>query len=143
VSQDPDGADARPAAAERLAGGFLVAGTTLVVVLVESFLVGLRVGGVRLPVSILIALSLHPLLTRLMLEVTRSRAAMFGPALTWALVVWLLGTHRAEGDLVITGDNWVATGLLLGGAAAFAVPLGLLLPSRPAARGSLGSNGPR
>ena len=141
MSPDPPGAGTAPGALERVIGAFLVGVATVLVTLAEGFLVGLRVGTVRVPVSIAGALVLHPLFTLLMRAATRSNVAMFGPAVIWALTVWPLTARRAEGDLIITGDGW-NIGWLLSGAAAFAVTLGLLLPSAPAARGSLGGNGP-
>ncbi len=128
------GVDGALTAIERFGGGFLVAGATLPVALVEGFLASARIGTYRLPISIGIALVFHPVLTWLMRVATRNPVAMFVPALTWASVIWPLGARRAEGDLVITGNNWVSVGLLLAGAGAFAVSLGLLLPRRASAR---------
>lgn len=143
MSEEAADRPAWPTAVERLGGGLLVAAASLLVTLVEGFLVALRVGTVRMPVSVAVALVCHPLLTVLMRAATRSKVAMIVPALIWAAVIWPLGVRRAEGDLVITGNNWVSIALLLVGATAFAMSLGLLLPGATAARGSLGGNGPR
>ncbi|MDP9241032.1 MAG: hypothetical protein M3O55_10425, partial [Actinomycetota bacterium] len=123
MSQAAAGTDSAPTAIERLIGGALVALATLLVVLVECFLVGLRVGNVHVPVSIAIAAVLHPLLTVLMGAATRSKAAMLAPLVIWVLVVWPLAAKRAEGDLIITGNNW-SLGLLAVGSLSFAITLG-------------------
>lgn len=130
MSQAVAGADRAPTAIERLIGGALVALATLLVVLVECFLVGLRIGTVHLPVSIAIAVVLHPLLTMLMWQATRSKAAMLVPLAIWILVVWPLAAKRAEGDLIITGSSW-SLGLLALGSLAFAITLGLRLGAPP------------
>ncbi|MEP6697269.1 MAG: hypothetical protein ABJA34_10365 [Pseudonocardiales bacterium] len=132
--------DRAPTAVERVSGAVLVTVATLLAVLLEGFLAELRVGTTHLPVSIAMAVLLHPLLTVLMGEVTRTKAAMFLPFLVWIVVVWPLGSQRAEGDLIIVGSNW-SLALLGAGALAFAGTLGLRLPVAPHVRGSLGGNG--
>jgi len=126
------GAAPAPTVAGRLVGGLLVAAAALPVTLVECFLVPLRFGTIRVPLSIAVAVLLHPLLTVLMGEATRSRAAMFVPALTWGAVVYSFGSRRAEGDLILTGGNWVSVGLLVTGSLAYAITLGVRLPVGPA-----------
>lgn len=126
-----------PTLGERIFAGVLIAAATVLTSVLESFLVVLRVGDVRLPVSILLALGLNPLLVWLMARATGSRLALLAPPALWLAVVLLLGTRRPEGDVVITGNNWVATGFLLAGGFAFAITIGLLLP-RPSPRGRSG-----
>lgn len=127
-------------------GGLLVLAATALVATAGAFLVGLRVGGQRLPISLLIAAVLHPVLIRLMRTATASRLAMLGPFLLWILLVLPLSARRREGDVVLAGNNWVATAYLIVGMGAFAITLGLLLPARGRVSGrrvggSLGRNG--
>lgn len=124
---------------ERLAGGLLVIVATAEVAVLESFYVLLRVGTVRLPVSVGVAVVCHPLLTWLMRAATGSPLSMLAPFVVWLAVVLPLGLRRADGDLIVTGNNWVATALLYGGSLLFVGSIGLLLPARP--RAQLGSAG--
>lgn len=122
-------------------GAVFVAIDTVLVALIESFLVVLRVGTVRVPVSVAVALVMHPVLTWLMREVTGRRGSVFLPFVLWLAVVLPLSLARAEGDVIITGNNWVSGALLFGGAIAFAVTIGLLAPARSRPAGSLGADG--
>ncbi len=115
-------------AAEKLAGALLVCVATAVISLVEVFLVVLRVGTTRAPVSFAMAVILHPLLTRWMRDATGSRRAALVPFVVWLAVVLPLGSSRSEGDLVLTGQ-WVSYAYLVVAMAAFAVAIGLLRPS--------------
>ena len=124
-----------------LFGGLLIAVDTVAIAVLESFLVVLRIGTIRVPVSVVLALVMHPLLTWLIREVTGRRAAVFLPFAVWLAVVLPLSAARAEGDVIITGNNWVSIALLLGGAVAFAVSIGVLSPARRPAGGSLGGDG--
>ncbi len=130
-----------PSAAARVFGALLVLAATVLVAVLESFLVVLRAGTVRIPLSVVLAALAHPILTWCMRQATASRLAMFGPFVTWAAVVLPLGSPRADGDLIITGNNWVSIAFLIVGVGAFTLSLGLLLPVRRAGKGSLVDNG--
>lgn len=119
----------RSALVTRLLWGLLIAVVTAVVTVVEAFLVVLRAGTVRAPVSIVMAVVLHPLLTRWMRDTTASRPAALIPFAVWVAIVLPLGAPRAEGDLVLTGE-WVSYAYLLIAMASFALSIGLLLPRR-------------
>ena len=138
---EPGAGGGPPALFSRVCGGSLVLAATVLVALVESFLVPLRVGTVRVPVSVALAVICHPLLSWLMRAATESRAATLGPFVVWLAVVLSLGRQRAEADLVLTSGNWVATILVFGGSLIFAVSLGLLLAAPRRSPGSLGHNG--
>ncbi len=137
----PGAAAGPPGTPGRLIGGFLVIAATALVAALETFLVGLRVGNLRLPVSLLIAAALHPLLTRLMRDATASRGAMVLPFLVWIVIVFPLGARRSEGDVILAGNNWISTVYLIVGVGAFAITLGLLLPARRRVGGNLGRDG--
>jgi len=134
----------RPAPVTRVLGGVLVALAAGVVAIVEVFFVVLRIGTVRMPVSIILAVVLHPLLTRAMRDATGSRLAVVVPLAVWIAVVIPFSASRAEGDLILTGET-VSYAYLLIAMGAFIVAIFRLLPARrpiPPA-GSLGGDGAR
>jgi hypothetical protein len=134
----------RPAPVTRLLGGVLIALATAVVAVVEVFFVVLRFGTVRAPVSIVLAVILHPLLTRAMRDTTGSRLAVVVPLAVWIGVVVPFSASRAEGDLILTGET-VSYAYLLIAMGAFIVAIFRLLPPRGAnpPAGSLGGDGAR
>ncbi|WP_433056541.1 hypothetical protein [Dactylosporangium sp. CS-033363] len=103
-------------------GGLIVA--TLLgagLAIVEALYSPLRVGGFRVPVSLLMAIVTNPLLGWFAFTTTRSRLAALLPAAAWC-VVWILSAGRtSEGDLIITDDNWVGLLTLFAGPLAFAI----------------------
>ncbi|WP_433214868.1 hypothetical protein ACQP00_04785 [Dactylosporangium sp. CS-047395] len=103
-------------------GGLIVA--TLLgigLAIVEALYSPLRVHGVRVPVSLLMAVVTNPLLGWFAFTTTRSRLAALLPAAGWC-VVWILAAGRtSEGDLIITEDNWVGLMTLFAGPLAFAI----------------------
>ncbi len=130
----------------RLCAVVLVLAATALVALLESFYVLLRLGTVRVPLSLALAVVFHPLLTWLMRIASASSVAMLSPFALWLVVVFVLGLGRADGDLIITGNNWVSTALLLGGSLVFVASIAILQPRRArpgqvAPAGSLGGNG--
>jgi len=101
-------------------GGLVVATLAAALsALVEAFLVPLRVGGVPVPLSPVLAVAGNVLLVRFAARVTGSRLAVLGPTLAWFWVVLALAGRTTEGDLVVPG-TLVGGALLLGGAAALA-----------------------
>jgi len=112
--------------AQRVAAGLLVLVIAFWMALVEVFWLPLRVGGVLLPVSVVVAVVANLLLPRLALRMSGSRLFAVLTGVVWLVVVVAAMIRRPEGDLIITGGG--ATGivnlafLLLGVlAAAFAV----------------------
>jgi hypothetical protein len=126
-------------AAERLGRGLstLVVATWLA--LVEVFWLPLRVGGVLVPLSVLVAVVGNLLLPAAALRWSGSRLVAVLPAVAWLVVAVGAMVRRPEGDLVMTGGG--ATGvvnlafLMLGVlAAAFSVGRVLGGPRRPPVR---------
>jgi hypothetical protein len=124
-------------AAQRVAAGLLTLAIAFWLALVEVFWLPLRVGGVLLPVSVVVAVVANLLLPRLALRLSGSRLFAALTGVVWLVVVVAAMIRRPEGDLIITGGG--ATGvvhlafLLLGVlAAAFAVGRALGGPRRPA-----------
>lgn len=111
----------------------VVAGTWLA--LVEVFWLPLRVGGVLVPLSIVVAVVGNLLLPAAALRWSGSRLVAVLPAVAWLVVAIGAMVRRPEGDLVMTGGG--ATGvvnlafLMLGVlAAAFSVGRVLAGPRR-------------
>ncbi|SOE01354.1 hypothetical protein [Blastococcus haudaquaticus] len=107
--------------------------------LVEVFWLPLRVGGVLVPLSIVVAVVGNLMLPAAVLRLSGSRLAAVLPAVVWLVVAVGAMVRRPEGDLVMTGGG--ATGvvnlafLMLGVvAAAFSVGRVLGGPRRPPLR---------
>jgi hypothetical protein len=115
--------------------------------LVEVFWLPLRIGGVLVPLSVVVAVVGNLMLTTAAHRLSGSRVVALLPALVW-LVVAVAGMMRtSEGDLVLTGGGALGTislaFLLLGvTAAAFGVGRALAGPRRPAVRLRPGSAAP-
>jgi hypothetical protein len=101
--------------------------------IIEALYSPLRIGGWRVPVSLVMALATNPLLGWFAYTTTRRRLAALLPAAAWC-VVWVLAAGRtSEGDLIITEDNWVGLLTLFAGPLAFAIGIYIsTLRSRPA-----------
>jgi hypothetical protein len=112
--------------ARQVGGGALVLVVAVWLALVEVFWLPLRVGGVLVPVSVVVAVVANLLMPRLALRLSGSRVVAALTGVAWLVVVVAGMIRRPEGDLLITGGG--ATGVvnlafLLCGvlAAAFAV----------------------
>ncbi|WP_426510139.1 hypothetical protein ACPPVO_05280 [Dactylosporangium sp. McL0621] len=108
--------------------------------IIEALYSPLRIGGWRVPVSLVMALVTNPLLGWFAYTTTRRRLAALLPAAAWC-VVWVLAAGRtSEGDLIITEDNWVGLLTLFAGPLAFAIGIYIsTLRSRPAPPASAGT----
>jgi hypothetical protein len=104
--------------------------------LVEVFWLPLRIAGVLVPLSVLVAVVGNYLLVVGALWLTGSRVVAVLPALVWLVVALGATTRRPEGDLVAVGSGGLGAVTLaflgLGVvAAAFAVGRVLAAPRRP------------
>ncbi len=117
----------------RVVGGLVAVAGALVTAVVEAFLTPLRVDTARLPVSLVIAVVANVALVWFTYQVTGKRAAVVLPILVWFVVMlgWA-GRRTAEGDLLLTGDNWVGQLTIFGGAVAFGLGAYRLILPRPA-----------
>jgi len=119
----------------RIAGGVVAVGLAAAFAVYGAFLAPLYFPGsdIRLPVALVFALVGNPLLTWFTYRVTAQRLAVLAPAAVWC-GVWLAASGRTtEGDLLITGDNWVGLTTLFVGPLAFAAGAYLTMIRRPAA----------
>jgi hypothetical protein len=114
----------------------LVAGWLAVV---EVFWLPLRIGGVLVPLAIVVAVAGNLLLTAAAHRLSGSRVVAVLPALVWLVVAVAAMIRRPEGDLVLAGGGALGTFsllfLLLGvTAAAFGVGRALAGPRAPLSR---------
>ncbi len=110
--------------------------------LVEIFWLPLRIGGVLVPVSLLVAVVGNLLLVDRAHRLSGSRAVAVLPAATWLVVAIGGMVRRPEGDLLLTGggDTGVVNLLfLLVGVTAAAVAVGRALAGPPRRRISPGA----
>jgi hypothetical protein len=124
-------ADARRAGTRLLPAGGLVIATLLAFVSStwEAFLSPLAVhwtsGGhaqyVRLPVALVAAVLGNGVLAWMAYTVTGRMIAILGPFVAWTVPMVLAAGRTAEGDLVLTSNNWVGIVTMAAGALAFAV----------------------
>ena len=104
----------------------------------EAFLAPLRLPhGPYLPVALVLAVLVNPVLAWFAGMVTGRRMAGILPAVGWFVVWYLASARTREGDLLITGNNWVGLATLLAGPVAFA--LGIFVPALRAQRRGLRS----
>jgi hypothetical protein len=105
--------------------------------LVEIFWLPLRIGGVLVPVSILVAVVGNLLLPGLLMRVSGSRLVAVLPAVVWLVVAVTAMSRRPEGDVVMLGRGTLGTlnlVFLLVGVLAAAVAVGRTLGARPPVR---------
>ena len=109
---------------------------------VEVLWLPLRIGGVLVPLSVLVAVVGNLLLVRLAHRLSGSRLVGVLPALVWVLVSVRASIVRPEGDLLIAGGtqaaNTVSLAFLLAGTVAGAFAVGQVL----AGGGPVGVSGP-
>lgn len=125
-----------PSRAETGVGFALVLVLTVLLCLWAAFLVPLRIGTVRLPVSLLVAFLGNALLGRAGGRLLGPPGVLV-PGLVWLGLAFLLGSRRSEGDLVVVGDVvgtlFLAVGVL-GFAVAYAMTAARRTGASPAAR---------
>jgi hypothetical protein len=117
----------------RAAGGVVSVGLAAAFALYGAFFAPLYFPGsdLRMPIALVVALVGNPLLTWYTYQVTGHRLAVLAPAAVWC-GVWLAASGRTtEGDLLITGDNWVGLTTLFVGPLAFAAGAYLTMIRRP------------
>ncbi|MEV6926009.1 hypothetical protein AB0M46_16150 [Dactylosporangium sp. NPDC051485] len=105
----------------RVAGLLIAVLLAIVFALFEVFYSPLRIGGVRVPVSLVVALATNPLLGWFAFTTSRLRLAALLPGAAWCVIWFGAAGKTSEGDLLITSDNWVGLLTLFTGSLAFAI----------------------
>jgi hypothetical protein len=75
----------------------------------------------RLPIALVAALVINPVLAWYAYRTTRRLGAMAVPAVGWIVVMLAAAMKTTEGDLILSGGNWVSVATIFGGALGFAV----------------------
>lgn len=125
----------------RVAGLVVAIGLGFTLGLIGAFLAPLRVGGVYLPVSVVLALVGNPALVWFAYVTTGRRLAGLLPALAWCLVWFAAAAQTPEHDLLVASNNWVGLTTLVAGPVAFGGALYVLIlrPARPASLAPTGT----
>jgi hypothetical protein len=124
----------RPAVA--WAGVALLCGCAVLSGVLALFLVPLYAGSVLVPIAVVIAVSSNVALPRLARTLVQTTSAAVLPFACWLATVVIVGVlSRPEGDVVLPaggGLQWVAYGVLLGGAVAGTMTVVMSGARRPA-----------
>lgn len=76
---------------------------------------------VRLPVAVVLAVAGNAALVWFTRTVTGKTIVVMAPFVAWVVPMLLAASKTDEGDLVMTGNNWVGPVTILAGAGTFAV----------------------
>lgn len=105
----------------RIAGGLVAVLAGTLTAVLELLLATLRVGGHLIGVSVLVAIAANIALSWFAHEAVGRRWAVVLPATPWFVLMSVAAVRTAEGDLLVTGDNWVGLAMIVAGAMTFAV----------------------
>lgn len=89
--------------------------------IIEALYAPLRVGTVRVPLSPVLAAVFNIVIIWFVYQVTRRRGLALLPGLAWFAVMIVSASRTTEGDLLFTGDNWMALVTIGAGTAAWVV----------------------
>ena len=90
--------------------------------LLELFLTPLRLGGVLIGVAVVAAVVGNYAISWFAVTTVGRRWALAPPWALWTAVMFFAaGTRTAEGDYLISGDDWIALIMILAGSLTFAV----------------------
>jgi hypothetical protein len=118
----------------RVAGGVISLIATILTAALELFLTQLRLGGVPVGVSIVLAAVANPAIAWFAVTTTERRWALGPPWALWTvLMLAASGVRTDEGDYLIGANDWVALVMILVGSLAFALyAYRMILGRRPA-----------
>ncbi|MFC4146030.1 hypothetical protein ACFO0M_07165 [Micromonospora mangrovi] len=123
--QEPSAPTARPRRGLdlvlRLVGGVIAVVAGLLSAVLELLLATVRVGGQLIGVSVLVAVGAGIALSWFAHEVVGRRWSVVLPALPWFVLMAVASVRTTEGDLLLSGDNWVGLAMIVAGAMTFAV----------------------
>jgi hypothetical protein len=105
----------------RFLGGLLSVLMALLTGLLELYFAPLRVGGVLIGISVLLAVSCNVGLAWFATRTVGARWAVVLPWVPWTALMFIAaGVRTDEGDQLLSSDNWVGMVLILVGSVAFA-----------------------
>jgi hypothetical protein len=118
----------------RAAGLVISLLATVLTAALELFLTPLRLGGVPVGVSVILAAVANPAIAWFAVTTTERRWALGPPWALWTLLMLAASGYRTnEGDYLIGGDDWIALVMILVGSLAFALyAYRMILGGRPA-----------
>lgn len=105
----------------RAAGALVAVVAAVATAVLAAFLSPLYLGTVRLPLAVLVAVVANYALVWFAFRVTGHRLVALLPGLVWIGTMIRLAAPTTEGDMVLTGNNWVGLGAVVAGVAAYAV----------------------
>lgn len=105
----------------RLVGAIVVVIAAVVTGVLELLLATVRVGGQLIGVSAVLAVGANIALSWFAYEAVGRRWAVALPAVPWFALMAVGAIRTTEGDLLLSGDNWVGLAMIVAGAMTFAV----------------------
>ncbi|MBF9133905.1 hypothetical protein I0C86_33965 [Plantactinospora sp. S1510] len=105
----------------RVVGGLVAVAGAVVTAVLELMLATLRVGGVLVGVSALLAVLANVALGWFAPRAVGRRWAFALPAIVWFMLMVVAAGGTSEGDVLIANNNWVGLAMIFGGSVAFAV----------------------
>jgi hypothetical protein len=121
--------------AVRVVGLLVAAGLSGVLALYEVFMSPLRWHGGRLPLALVLAIGGNLVLIWFTRLVTGRAILVAVPGVVWVALMIFASQRTAEGDLLLTDNNWVGLVTLLAGSLVYAFGgYWLITHSAPAAR---------
>ncbi|WP_327650613.1 hypothetical protein [Micromonospora zamorensis] len=105
----------------RLVGAIVVVIAAVVTGVLELLLATVRVGGQLIGVSAVLAVGANIALSWFAYEAVGRRWAVALPTVPWFALMAVGAIRTTEGDLLLSGDNWVGLAMIVAGAMTFAV----------------------
>jgi len=125
---------ASPVSVVSVAGLLLVCGCAVLAAVIEVLLVPVYAGSTPIGIAVVLALVSNIVLPRMAFAAVPRALAAAAPFVLWLVVAFLFGVYgRPEGDVILPGGGsvqWVAYGVLLGGALAGTISVVFTVPPR-------------
>ena len=118
----------------RVVGGLVSVLGGVLAALLGLLLSTVRVGGQLIGVSVLVTIGAAIALSWFAYATVGRKWAVALPALPWFALMAVAAVRTAEGDLLVSGDNWVGLAMITTGAMTFAVMAFRQILGRPQRR---------
>ena len=106
----------------KIAGVVVAVLATILSAMLELFMTPLRIGGVPIGVAVVLAVAANYAISWFAVTTVGRRWALGPPWALWtAIMFFAAGTRTAEGDYLLSGDDWIALVMILAGSLTFAV----------------------